>query len=304
MSEIILKVSNINKEYSGQVVLDQVNMEVKKGAIYGFIGRNGAGKTTLMKIICGLAKESSGELQLFGSTAHLNDSRKRIGNIIELPTLYKGMTAYDNLEIQRRLLNKVRKDKIPAILEMVGLGNVGKKKAKDFSLGMKQRLALAVALLNEPDFLVLDEPINGLDPMGIVEIRETLTKLAKEQGITILISSHILTELHLLATDYGIIEEGRIMKQLSAQELADECKQFIKLTTTDNERAYALLQTAFKFKDMKLKDEGIEITDQVDDTTEIVSLLASESIGVKGINVVEQDLEAYFLSVIGGSKHA
>lgn len=303
MSEIVLKVSNISKSYSGTPVLKQVNMEVRQGSIYGFIGRNGAGKTTLMKIICGLAAASDGEIQLFGQSDNLEAARKRIGTIIEMPTLYTGMTAVDNLEIQRRLLNKVDKSKIPAALEMVGLANVGKKKVKAYSLGMKQRLALAVALLNEPDFLVLDEPINGLDPIGIVEIREILTKLAKERGITILISSHILAELHLLATDFGIIEGGKLVKQLTAGELADECQQFTKLTTTNNEQAYELLKSKLNLTNIQLKENEIFIYDPIEHTEEVVTILAEQGIGTKGIHVVEQDLESYFLSVTGGAKH-
>jgi len=221
MSEVILKISKLNKHYGLQHVLKDINMEIKKGSIYGFIGRNGAGKSTLMRIICGLATADNGEIALFGSSESLSDARKELGVIIEHPTLYKGLTAYDNLEIQRLLLQKVGKERIPIVLEKVGLGAVGKKKVRDFSLGMQQRLALALALLNEPKLLILDEPINGLDPMGIIEIRNTLKSLA-ESGITVMISSHILAELHLLATDFGIIEDGRMVKQLTAAELEAE----------------------------------------------------------------------------------
>ena len=219
--ETVLKISKLNKHYGSQHVLKDIDMEIKKGSIYGFIGRNGAGKSTLMRIICGLARAGGGEVALLGSSENLSDARKELGVIIEHPTLYKGLTAYDNLEIQRLLLQKVGKERIPIVLEKVGLGEVGKKKVRDFSLGMQQRLALALALLNEPKLLILDEPINGLDPMGIIEIRNTLKSLA-ESGITVMISSHILAELHLLATDFGIIEGGRMVKQLTAAELEAE----------------------------------------------------------------------------------
>lgn len=303
MNEAVLKVSQINKSYGGRPVLQTINMEVKKGSIYGFIGRNGAGKTTLMRIICGLAAADNGELQLFGKSTELAAARKRIGAIIETPTLYRGLTATDNLEIQRLLLKKVDKDKITEVLKMVDLADVGKKKVKDFSLGMKQRLALAVALLNEPDLLILDEPINGLDPMGIIEIRDLLTKLAKEHGVTILISSHILAELHLLATDYGIIEEGKLVKELTAEQLAEECRQFIQLATTDNAQAYELLQAKQGLKKMELMTDEIIINDETVQTEAIITLLSGAGIGIQKINKVEQDLESYFLSVIGGAKH-
>ena len=293
----ILKINNVNKTYGTHHVLKDINMEIKQGSIYGFIGRNGAGKSTLMRIITGLASADSGELVLFGKTDHLNDERRRMGVIIEDPTLHKGLTATDNLEIQRRILGKVSKEKIPAILEKVGLGDVGKKKARDFSMGMKQRLALGMALLNEPDFLILDEPINGLDPMGIIEIRETLKALAAS-GVTIMISSHILAELHLLATDFGIIEGGRIVKQLTAAELDAECQHYIDLRTTDNAKASELLRS--QFGDVIKEDlERLVVTDVQIPTEAIISVLTGEGIGVKGINHVDQDLESYFMNLIG-----
>lgn len=223
MSETILKVNKLNKHYGTQHVLKDIDMEIKKGSIYGFIGRNGAGKSTLMRCICGLASVDDGQLELFGTglTGDIQGARRRIGAVIENPTLHKSLTAYDNLEIHRRLLNKVGKERIQVVLGKVGLGDVGKKKVSAFSLGMKQRLGLAMALLNEPDFLILDEPINGLDPMGVVEVRNTIKALA-ESGITVMISSHILAELHLLATDYGIIEGGQLIRQLTAEQLEAE----------------------------------------------------------------------------------
>lgn len=300
----VLKINNLNKTYGTQHVLKDINMEIKQGAIYGFIGRNGAGKTTLMRIITGLAAADSGELELFGKTDQLNEVRQRIGVIIEYPTLHKGLTAHDNLEIQRRILGQVSKEKIPAVLEKVGLGDVGKKKVKDFSMGMKQRLALAMALLSEPDFLILDEPINGLDPMGIIEIRNTLKSLA-QNGVTIMISSHILAELHLLATDFGFIEGGQIVKQLTAAELDAECQHHIDLKTTDDEKAKVLLSEQFGDV-VRTTANQLLITDVSIPTEEIIAILTKEGIGIKGINNVDQDLESYFMNLIGeagGSKN-
>ena len=220
----VLQIQNLNKSYGSQPVLQNINMEIKRGAIYGFIGRNGAGKSTLMKIIAGLANADSGDMTLLGSSKNLNDVRVQMGSVIENPTLHGGLSAFDNLEVQRRILGNVNRERIPVVLEKVGLQHTGKKKVRNFSLGMKQRLSIAMALLNKPNFLILDEPINGLDPMGVIEVRDIIQKLA-DSGVTIMISSHILAELHLLATDFGFIENGRIIQQLSALELDLACQK-------------------------------------------------------------------------------
>ncbi|MCL2559313.1 MAG: ATP-binding cassette domain-containing protein [Turicibacter sp.] len=303
--ETILKINHLNKTYGSQQVLTAINMEIKKGAIYGFIGRNGAGKSTLMRIITGLAAADDGQLELFGEADQLNNERHRLGVIIENPTLHKGLTAFDNLEIQRRILGgKVSKERIPVVLEKVGLGNVGKKKVRAFSLGMKQRLALAMALLNKPDFLILDEPINGLDPMGVIEIRNTIKELAKS-GVTVMISSHILAELHLLATDFGFIEGGRLIKQLTALELDAECQHYIDLRTSDDARAYGVLNKQFG-QVVKKASEHLVVSDVAIPTDAIIAVLTEAGIGVKGISQVDQDLESYFMNLIGeagGRKH-
>jgi len=296
--ETILKINNLNKTYGTQHVLKDINMEIKKGAIYGFIGRNGAGKSTLMRIITGLASADNGQLELFGKSSQLHNERKRIGVIIENPTLHKGLTAFDNLEIQRRILGTVCKERIPVVLEKVGLADVGKKRVRDFSLGMKQRLALAMALLNKPEFLILDEPINGLDPMGVIEIRNTIKALA-ESGVTVMISSHILAELHLLATDFGIIEGGRIVKQLTALELDAECQHHIELRTKDDARAYELLKTQFGDDLIKRKGSRLIITDTDIEIESLLVVLMEANIKIIGINNVDQDLESYFMNIIG-----
>lgn len=295
--ETILKISNLNKTYGMQHVLKDINMEIKKGAIYGFIGRNGAGKSTLMRMICGLASVDSGQIEMFGSTEGLNESRNKLGVVIENPTLHSGLTAHDNLEIHRRTLGKVTKERIPIVLEKVGLVDVDKKKVKNFSLGMRQRLALAMALLNKPEFLILDEPINGLDPMGVIEIRNTIKTLA-ESGVTVMISSHILAELHLLATDFGFIEGGRLVKQLTALELEAACQHYIDLQTSDDKQATEVLKAQFGDV-VRPQENGLAITDVNIPTEEIIAVLTSAGLGVRGIRNVDQDLESYFMNLIG-----
>lgn len=219
--EYVLEAKSLCKEYRNFKALNGLNMSVPKGAIYGFVGKNGAGKTTLIRLICGLQEPSAGEYTLYGRKSGDGDmakSRRRMGAVVETPSIYLDMTAEENIRQQYRILGIPSDNEIPALLHLVGLGDTGKKRAKNFSLGMRQRLGIAVALAGDPDFLVLDEPINGLDPQGIVEVRELILKLNRERGITVLISSHILDELSRLATHYGFIDGGRIVKEMSARE--------------------------------------------------------------------------------------
>jgi ABC-2 type transport system ATP-binding protein len=225
MNQTIVKTSHLSKKYGERYAVEDVNLEIKRGQIYGLIGQNGAGKTTFIRLLTGLIAPTDGEIELFGQHgADLGQARARVGSIVETPSLFPNMTAVENMETQRRLAG-FHTDNISEMLELCGVADTGRKKVKDFSLGMRQRLALALALLTEPEFIILDEPINGLDPKGIVENREMLKRLAAEQGITILISSHILSELALLATHYGIIHEGRLIKQISARQLRAESGQ-------------------------------------------------------------------------------
>ena len=243
MSEAILKISGITKKYRGKAAVDNINMTIYKGDIYGLIGRNGAGKTTLMRMITSLTSADSGKIELFGETssAGLMKARRRMGCVIETPALYPNLTAFQNLEYFRILRRIDDKSTVRKVLKTVALEDTGKKKFRDFSLGMKQRLGLALALLNNPDFIILDEPNNGLDPMGIVEMRETIIKLCNEQGITIMISSHILSELSMTATRYGIINDGRLIKEMTHDELKAQCETggnledyFVSLVGADN----------------------------------------------------------------------
>ena len=222
--EYVLTTQGLSKHYKDFKALDDLSMHVPKGAIYGFVGRNGAGKTTLIRLICGLQSPTAGTYALYGADSRdkgLSRARRRMGAVVEAPSIYLDLTARDNLREQLRVLGAPTDDGIPQLLKLVGLEDTGSKKARNFSLGMKQRLGIAVALAGDPDFLVLDEPVNGLDPQGIIDIRELILKLNRERNITVLISSHILDELSKLATHYGFIDGGRIVKELSARELEE-----------------------------------------------------------------------------------
>jgi ABC-2 type transport system ATP-binding protein len=221
MNEYVLRTNAISKKYGDAFAFQNVSLEIKRGQIYGLIGQNGAGKTSFMRAICGLISISGGEIELFGKTgtSGLQESRRKIGQCIESPALYPNATAAQCLEIQRIMGNVSDKNSVKRMLAFAGLADCGKKKTKDFSMGMKQRLAIALALITNPEFIILDEPVNGLDPKGIIEIRELLRKLAHDEGITLLISSHLLDELSRVATHYGIIEQGSIIKQMAADEL-------------------------------------------------------------------------------------
>lgn len=234
--DYVLKTNALGKNYGEFKALSGLSMNIPKGAIYGFVGKNGAGKTTLIRLICGLAKPSSGEYTLYGRKNTDKDivkSRRRMGAIVETPSVYPDMTAEDNLKHQYRVLGLPSFDGLSDTLKLVGLDNTGKKKAKNFSLGMRQRLGIAVALAGEPDFLVLDEPANGLDPQGIIEIRELILKLNRERQITVLISSHILDELSKLATHYGFIDNGSIVKEISAAGLEAACRKCVRMEVSD-----------------------------------------------------------------------
>jgi len=276
-------------------------MEIGRGHIYGFIGKNGAGKTTFMRMVCGLANPGSGTIELFGQTGlELVSARRKMGSVIETPSIFPSMTAYQNMETHRRAVGaKGGKAEINKILEMAGIADTGRKKAKAFSLGMKQRLGLALTLINEPELLILDEPINGLDPTGIAEIRETLKSLAREKGVTILISSHILTELHQLANDYGFIHNGKMIRQLTADELKEECRRYISVETDDAAKAGEVLRNAGITDFSVASGNTIQINDANADTAKLNAALVSAGVVVRGIAAQGQDLEQYFLGLIG-----
>lgn len=297
--DYILKTENLTKVYGKNKVVNAVNMHVKKGDIYGFIGKNGAGKTTFMRMITGLAAPTGGEIELFGKK-DLEKQRKRIGSLIENPGIYPNMTARENLEIVRRSFGITDKNAVEEMLQFVGLGGTDKKKVKNFSMGMKQRLGIAISLFRNPDFLILDEPINGLDPAGIKEIRDLLLKLNKERNITILISSHILGELSKVATRYGIIRDGSLIEEFAAEELNEKCRRCQKLSVDNTELAVTILEEKLHILEYDVpKDGELRIFEHLQESGRINKELILGGVEVKQSYLAGQDLEAYFMERLG-----
>ncbi|MNO31013.1 putative ABC transporter ATP-binding protein YbhF [compost metagenome] len=306
MSDYVLQTNQLSKNFKGSVALDKVNLSIRKGSIYGFIGQNGAGKSTLMRIVTGLAFPSDGTIELFGASDEqaLTQARKRMGLIIESPSLFPHMTAVENLEVNRLLRGIPGKDCVARMLELVGLQGTGRKKVKNFSLGMKQRLGLAIALLGDPEFLILDEPTNGLDPMSVIEMRELLKQLNHERGITIMISSHILSELHLLASHYGIIHHGKLLEQLTAQELNDKCQQYVYIKADDSDKAATVIQNKLGTNDFEVMPDGaIKLYSCIEQPGKVSSALFSAGLEVEQFMPMGEDLESYFMKRIGGAEH-
>ena len=303
--EYIFKTENLCKYYGKFKALDGVNMSIPKGSIYGFVGRNGAGKTTLMRLMCGLQKPTSGEFTLLGkknTDATLATIRNKMGAVVETPAIYRDLSAYDNLKLQCLNVGMPNFDEIPELLKLVGLADVGKKKAKAFSLGMRQRLGIAVALCSHPDFLVLDEPINGLDPQGIIEIRELILKLNRENGITVLISSHILDELAKLATHYGFIDNGKIVREMSAEELEKECCRRIRMKV-DNTKILAEIMDKKGVEYKVIDEHNADIFASLN-FSEIAADFAKEGCNIMSMEEHDESLEAFFISLVGGESHA
>ena len=302
--EYVLTANALCKYYGHFKALDRLSMHVPKGAIYGFVGKNGAGKTTLIRLICGLQKPTSGTFTLYGTPCTNKDigkSRRRMGAVVETPSIYGQMTAHDNLKQQYRILGLPSFKGIHELLELVGLRNTGKKKAKDFSLGMKQRLGIAVALAGDPDFLVLDEPVNGLDPQGIIETRELILKLNRERQITVLISSHILDELSKLATHYGFIDGGRIVKEISAEELGATCRKCIRVELSDTKALARVLDT-MDIEYTILSDTLADVYAKVN-ISQLTLALAQENCEVLSVQERDESLESYYVSLVGGTRH-
>lgn len=305
MNEVVLKLKNVTKSYGGKLAVDHVNMTIRRGDIYGLIGRNGAGKTTLTRLITSLTHTDSGEIELFGETTEsgLQEARKRLGCVIETPALYPNLTAYQNLGYYQRLKGIPDKHAITKTLEIVGLTDTGKKKFCNFSLGMKQRLGIALALLNNPDFIILDEPINGLDPMGIIEMREIIKRLNEEHRITIMISSHILTELSLVATHYGIIDNGRMVKELTHEELNEQCQICLAVIVDDTAKAASVFETVLHTKNFKvISDKEIRLYDYLETPSKVNQQLVSSGISVISMTEVGDSLEDYFMSLVKEGK--
>ena len=304
MSELLLQTRNLTKQYGRHRAVDDVNMHIKKGAIYGFIGRNGAGKTTCLKMISGLSTPSYGEIEMFGYKGKdLQKVRSRVGCLIEAPGLYGNMSAYDNLNIKCKLTGIKKKGYIEELLKTVGLDTVGEKKTKHYSLGMKQRLGIALALVGEPDLLILDEPINGLDPQGIIQIRDLLIRLSREKNITIVISSHILSELSKLATDFAFVEGGRIVKEATAEDIENACEKLLVVTTDKTSDLLVALVSNGYNAEQNTNPGKITIHGSVD-IAAIASLASGAGCAVTDMHNVETDLESYFVGLVGGETHA
>ena len=305
MSETILKASNISKIYGNHKALDKVSIEIKRGMIYGLIGENGAGKSTFMRTVMGLIKIDEGQIELFGETGTkgLQHARRKMGQSIETPALYPELTARENLQVQAAN-GGVGEREIDELLRLMNLSNTGKKKAKNFSLGMRQRLAIASTLITNPEFLILDEPTNGLDPSGIVEMREIIQRLVTERGITVLLSSHLLDELSQVATHYGILHGGKLISELSKEELARETRQYIEIETTEIQKAVVVLDQLGINDYEVINGTEMNIYERLDDVAKINRSLVLADVNISRIGTTRQKLEDYFLQLTGGNTHA
>ncbi len=296
--DYVLRTQCLTKQFGEKTAVKNVSMQIKKGEIYGFIGKNGAGKTTLMRLILGAAMPTGGSIELFGGKENENEARHRIGALLEYPCIYKNCTALENL-LRFAILTGAEADELEDILELVGLKGVGRKKAGQFSLGMKQRLAIGIALLGHPEFLVLDEPINGLDPAGIKEIRDVILTLNQKKGVTFLVSSHLLDELSKIVTTYGIINDGVLIEQITAQELEVRCRHHLKLRVNNIPKATALLSCIVKPEAIKVQDDCICMYDKLGQSDRINRLLVRHGIRVSELSVQTSSLEEYFLERMG-----
>ena len=302
--EYCLTAERLSKHYRHFKALEGLSIHVPKGSIYGLVGRNGAGKTTLIRLICGLQSPTSGEYILYGkrnTEKGITEARRRMGAVVETPSIYSDMTAEENIRQQYQILGIPSFDGIRELLELVGLEDVGKKKAKNFSLGMRQRLGIAVALAGDPDFLILDEPANGLDPEGIIEMRELILRLNRERQITVLISSHILDELSRLATHYGFLDQGRMVKELSAQELESACQKCVRLRISDTKAlSQALERVGLEYK-IRSHEEA-DVYGEVN-LSQLILDLAKEDCQVFGIQEHNESLESFFMGLVGGGEN-
>ncbi len=298
----VLKTNNLCKHYRRFHALNGVTMNVPKGSIYGFVGRNGAGKTTLIRLICGLQDPTSGDFTLYGTKhtdSKISKARRRMGAVVETPAFYGDMTAKENLKMQYAMLGLPSYDGIDELLALVQLSDTGRKKAVNFSLGMKQRLGIALALCGNPDFLILDEPINGLDPQGIIEIRELILRLNRERNITVLISSHILEELAKLATHYGFIDGGKIVQEISAEELETKCRKYLHVRVTS---------TAILARIMDKLGAAYEILSEAEANiygsfriSQLAADLSAANCELLSVTEHEESLENYFINLVGNA---
>jgi ABC-2 type transport system ATP-binding protein len=307
VNEIVLKTIGLSKKYHNTIAVNNVDMRIKQGDIYGLVGKNGAGKTTLIRMICGLTMPTSGEIELFNETSidGLNKCRTRSGCIIETPSFFPYLSAEKNLEYYRIQRGIAEKDCIKNVIKIVGLGDTGNKKFKNFSLGMKQRLGLALAIMASPDLLVLDEPINGLDPTGIVEFRDILLRLNKEKNTTIIISSHILSELAQLATTYGFINNGEFIEQISAKELNEKCKSCLLMKVNNTEKASVIIEKQLGSTRYEvINNNQIRLYEYLNTPEVVVEALVKNGVMLSTISQIGSNLESYFIDLVGGNENA
>lgn len=304
MENMIIRTNKLTKVYGKQRAVDSVDLTLKEGAILGLIGKNGAGKTTLMRMITGLTQPTSGEIELFGKSSNLSSQRRRTGSLIESPALFPFLTARENLEYYRIQRGIHDKKEVDRVLELVGLANETKKPFKKYSLGMKQRLGLGVAMLGKPELLILDEPINGLDPTGIIDVRKLLLKLNREFGTTILISSHILKEMSMVVNSYAFIDNGKILEELSEENLSEKLQRFIRVKVGDAAKASVVLEKKLQTTNFKVMNENeILIYDFVEDSETVSKALFEEGIAISNFSVEGIELEDYYLKLIGGGQY-
>ncbi|QXM06615.1 ABC transporter ATP-binding protein [Crassaminicella indica] len=301
--EYVLKTVNLTKKYKNKTAVDNLNIHIKKGEIYGFLGENGAGKTTTIRMIMGLVKPTGGSIEIFGEniTSNKNQYLERIGSIIEFPGFYPNLTAKENLEIHRRLMGVQGKKCIDEALDISGIIHAKNRKVREFSLGMKQRLGIARALLHHPELLILDEPTNGLDPMGIKEIRELILELSSKKNITVLISSHNLSEIQQMATTIGIIHEGRLIEEIDFHTLQNKNRHYIKIKVSDDKKAAMLLEERLGICDYMVIEKNIlRVYEQLSDVEKINRIFIQNHVNVSEIGLMKDSLEDYFLKVTGG----
>lgn len=305
--EYLISTEKLTKQFKNYKAVNEVDLHVRQGEIYGFIGRNGAGKTTFLKMVAGLSHPNSGELTLFGYKGEdilKHNIYAKIGTLIEAPGLYPKLSAYDNMLLRCKLIGIKDKQIIKQLLSLVGLESVSKRKVKTFSLGMKQRLGIALALIGDPELLILDEPINGLDPQGIVEIREIIKKLNTERGLTIIISSHILEELTKVANAFGVIHEGKLLKEFTMEEFNEDAMEHVEIKVDDAGKAKTILsQIGIKQCDV-IDHETIKVFEQLEESSKMASELLNHGIALKSINIAKATLEELYFNLTGGVANA
>ncbi|MFA6850997.1 MAG: ABC transporter ATP-binding protein [Selenomonadaceae bacterium] len=300
--EYIIEMENLTKQYGTSTVVDNLNIHVPKGKIYGLLGRNGAGKTTAMKMMLQLVRPTAGTIRLFGTNYRENEGNiyQKIGSLIETPGFYDNLTAYENLQLLGCLRGRRKKEDINKALEVVGLQNERTKPFADYSLGMKQRLGIVAAIIHEPELLILDEPINGLDPIGISEIRSFLSELSHNKGTTIFISSHVLSAIEQIVDVIGVMHEGRLIEEVNMSELHKRNRRYIEFDLSDTITAAQLLESNYRITDYSVQGNTIKVYDCTHNCGEINKTFVKNGLLVTKVNMSEENLEDYFSELIGG----